>query len=101
MIKTAISDAEFDFVSQNAHALGGALAVLGPAALLGEWYAVGGAVLVMVFAAVKEFWYDEHYETAEVRGSSLRDFTFYGVGAVTALLLCGIRLAITGSLGVP
>ena len=38
-------------------------------------------------AAIKEFWYDYKYETAEERGSSLLDFTMYAVGLSLGLFL--------------
>jgi len=45
-------------------------------------------VLVTLWAGVKEFWYDEHYEDAAVRGSSLLDFTFYMVGLAAGIAVC-------------
>jgi hypothetical protein len=35
-------------------------------------------------AAFKEFYYDQKYETAEVRGSNTEDFLFYVLGIITA-----------------
>lgn len=89
-----ITPKDFDFVAQNAHMLGGALAVFGFAAMFGPWHAVTGAGAVMVFAAVKEFWYDAHYETAAIRGSNGRDFWFYVTGVAAALALYGASLIV-------
>jgi hypothetical protein len=46
---------------------------------------VGGVALVA--AAIKEFWYDQNYETTDERGSNLLDFSMYAVGIVLGLLL--------------
>ena len=42
---------------------------------------------VLLFAAVKEFWYDHTYETPATRGSDLEDFLFYALGAGAELLI--------------
>jgi VanZ family protein len=78
---------EFDFVAQNAHLCFGALMVFVPTYIFGPgalWYAMA---LFLVYALVKEFWYDERYETVEVRGSSLKDFLFYMLGAALGLVV--------------
>ena len=81
-----MSDPSINTVSQFAH--------------VGVAYAVTLSVLMVVgiqaiywfipmgvgAAAVKEFWYDAKYETAEVRGSSLQDFLFYCAGIAGAAL---------------
>lgn len=46
------------------------------------WF--GGALLV--YAAIKEFWYDQNYEITEIRGSNLRDWVGYVLGWMAALL---------------
>jgi len=46
------------------------------------------ALGVTIWAIGKEFWYDEHYEDAAVRGSSLLDFTFYMVGLAAGIAVC-------------
>lgn len=71
---SVLSDPSLENVGQSAHVFFAAFLVL---AFHGNWYAVGAMV---VFAAVKEFWYDENYETADVRGSNLRDFAYYMLG---------------------
>jgi len=84
-----IDDKEFDSVSQLSHGGWGALAVLGPIALFnpGWHWIIGIALAVTLIAGVKEFWYDQRFETAEVRGSNMRDFMFYCVGIYGALFL--------------
>jgi len=81
-----ITDKQFDSLAQNAHMLGGSCAVFGCDALWGVRGKWAGAALIFVFALVKEFWYDERYETPEVRGSSAEDFIFYCVGILAALM---------------
>lgn len=44
------------------------------------------ALAVILFATVKEFWYDYRYEDAKTRGSSLLDFTVYVSGVALAYL---------------
>lgn len=44
------------------------------------------AFVCAVTAAVKEFWYDEKYETPDERGSSREDFAFYFLGISVGLL---------------
>jgi hypothetical protein len=41
----------------------------------------------VLFAAVKEFWYDHTYESPQTRGSDLEDFLFYVLGAAAELLI--------------
>lgn len=81
-----ISDSDFNRVSQSAHLLAGALAVCATVAIFGasyKWYGAGG---IIIFAAIKEFWYDYKYETPEIRGSSSEDFAFYCIGVIISLL---------------
>lgn len=47
-------------------------------------FALGAGLLA---AAIKEFWYDYHYETPAERGSSLLDFSMYAVGLVAGYFL--------------
>jgi len=85
-----ITDKEFDLVAQNAHVLAGALAVLGSIALWGPSSKLPATVMMIAFAAIKEFWYDQQYESPEVRGSNLRDFTFYCVGIAFGWILFAV-----------
>lgn len=97
MSDTGIDPSEFNMVSQNAHWeaglawVWGAILLVGPQAM---WWAFG---IGIVAAGVKEFWYDEKYETIEVRGSSLEDFTFYCVGLVGAVVLYWLRVKLWGA----
>lgn len=42
---------------------------------------------IVLFAAIKEFWYDHTYESPETRGSDLEDFLFYVLGAAAQLVI--------------
>jgi hypothetical protein len=78
----------FNAVAQAGHLQAGCLSVFVPAAFTQRllWCGIGAALLV-TFAAGKEFWWDHRYETKEVRGSDLEDFSFYAGGAVLSLLI--------------
>jgi hypothetical protein len=82
-----ISPKVFNDVAQSGHFLAGCLAIFAPVVLLGGWWRFPGAAAIVLFAAGKEFWYDARYETAEVRGSDLEDFSFYIAGALISLAL--------------
>ena len=84
-----ISYKTFNAVSQVGHFTAGCLAVFAPVALTHRllWGAVG-AGLIVIFAGIKEGWWDRRFETPAVRGSSLEDFVFYLAGAALSFLLC-------------
>ena len=86
-----ISQSEFDFVSQNAHDLGGLCTVLIPAYLFGILSLWISVPLLVLLAGVKEFYWDYKFETTEVRGSSLEDFLHYCLGAGVAVVLVLIK----------
>ena len=75
-----------DSWSQNFHVCGGISAVL-VACMFGTYGVLVGYGILLVFAAIKEFWYDFNYETALVRGSSLEDFMHYELGGVLGVIL--------------
>ena len=80
---------EFDLVSQLAHVFSGICFGFFPAHFgLSLWIVV--PLWLAVFAA-KEFWYDYRYESAAVRGSSLKDFCFCVLG-----LAMGVGLYVVG-----
>jgi hypothetical protein len=83
----------FDRVAQISHVLGGLLVILGPKALWPNvkllW--VPCIVLWMIYAALKEFVWDEYHESPEVRGSSKKDFAFQVGGALLGLGLLVVR----------
>lgn len=78
-----------DTVAQSAHLWFGGWVVFVFGLWTSPWW---GVLAIAIFAGIKEGWYDQNYETAEVRGSNLRDFVFYVLGAVvTASLLEVVR----------
>jgi hypothetical protein len=84
-----IDDKTFNQVAQAGHFAGGSAIVLAVVVVTHEhaWAVLWGFLLVAALAGFKEFWWDEHYETAEVRGNGLEDFTFYMIGASAAALV--------------
>lgn len=92
MNDTGITPKLFNQVAQLGHFAGGAAIVLAFVVLWRVPYAeYVGFGIVAVAAAAKEFYYDEHYESTEVRGSSLEDFLFYLIGAGAAMLVALVR----------
>lgn len=87
-----IPDSFFNVVAQLSHVGWGALVITWTALLFPrEFYWIW--VALESVAAIKEFWYDQNYETADERGSNLLDFSMYTLGALLAfgaLLLKGI-----------
>jgi len=83
----AITDKQFDTLAQINHVLAGLLVPTLAVAYCPvhnvPFYMAGAFAL---YAAVKEFWYDQNYETPEVRGSNLRDFLFYLLGDALAIV---------------
>lgn len=45
------------------------------------------AIVVVLLAALKEFWFDRKYEDAATRGSDVEDWSYYVVGTALALLV--------------
>jgi hypothetical protein len=75
----------FNTVSQFAH-LGVSYSITLSVLTIGGLHSLYWFLPISVgAAAVKEFWYDEKYETAEVRGSSLEDFIVYLTGISGAI----------------
>jgi hypothetical protein len=79
----------YDNLAQAAHAFAGYAVVL-TAARLGRAPLIVVAPLFVVYAALKEFWFDIRYEKPEVSGGfpgGVRDFSFYMVGLVAGLIV--------------
>lgn len=83
----------YDNLAQTAHALAGYAIVLTASQFGGKPPIVVGGLFV-VYAAVKEFWFDIHYETPEVSGGwsgGVKDFAFYMVGLAAGLIVIWLR----------
>lgn len=80
-ISGGISPEFFNDVAQNGHLLAGSTVALTPLAFYQPalWYVIG---IFVILTAVKEFWYDQHYEDAATRGSNLNDWVHYQLGWV-------------------
>jgi hypothetical protein len=88
VIDQGITPKLFNQIAQAGHFAGGAAIVFGLVVLTHHHsFAWPAFLIVLALAGVKEFWYDEKYETAEVRGSSVEDFVFYAFGAGFAAIL--------------
>ena len=90
-------DPSFDSVSQGLHTALGAIFVLLPTAICLHHAAFGfghpqimGSFIGVVFAGVKEFAWDATMEITDVRGSDLKDFSFYLLGIFIANILLAI-----------
>ena len=70
----------FKFVAQTAHFFFGSTVGLLPLAINHAVWLTYLAPAFVVITAVKEFWYDEKYETPDIRQSSLLDFAMYNLG---------------------
>jgi len=77
----------FNEVAQASHFFIAAWAVATSEAIWHGKARLWAALGVVVFAAVKEFWYDHTYEAPATRGSDLEDFLFYALGVAAELLI--------------
>lgn len=73
--------------SQSCHFLV-SMVLIGYGGLFFGFYSLWFTIpLMLAFAAWKEFWFDPRYETREVAGSDLLDFSFYMLGIALAVAL--------------
>lgn len=80
-------------LAQIGHVLGGYGIVLTAAFLGGRVYAVSFAAALMVYAAVKEFWYDARFELPkQTWQDNVLDFSMYGVGTILGLVTTFAKL---------
>lgn len=76
----ALPTAKFYFVSDNAHFFAAYALSLTSFYLFSIRVGLVFSALIAVYAGIKEFYYDNHYECAEERGSNMRDFLGYVCG---------------------
>ena len=50
------------------------------------------AFVWILYAGIKEFWYDANFETVEIRGSSIEDFVFQLMGSAVGIILILIKI---------
>ena len=92
MATVTVSASLYDSIGQIAHVEAGLLVVLGPNALFGPRFMWAWCLALVVFASVKEFWYDTNYETSDERGNGWEDFGFYMVGMAIGIVLWEIKV---------
>ncbi len=78
-------------LAQGLHVSLGALGVFVPVAMVAPHGQAVGSVVTLVFAAIKESWFDQHFEDAATAASGWVDFSFYVVGVGAANLLLRFR----------
>jgi hypothetical protein len=84
-----ITGKQYNQLAQLNHVLAGTTWIWGTALFFGEhWLFLYAGVFA---AAIKEFWYDERYESPEIRGSSFQDFIFYCVGLFGAVWIYWLK----------
>lgn len=78
----------FDEVAQASHvAIAAAVVGLASARFHTTLAKFIGSMVVILFATVKEFWFDKTYEDPVTRGSDFEDWSYYLVGMTAALLI--------------
>lgn len=80
----------YNALAQGLHVALGALGVTLPVAAGMENGQMWGTLATLLFAAIKEAFWDPRYEDPETRGSGLEDFTYYTLG----ILLASVMLAL-------
>jgi hypothetical protein len=72
------------------HWLASAFVILALRLLFGESFALWAVPVIVIAAAIKEFWYDMHHESPSVSGGvegGVQDFLFYTLGLGIALVI--------------
>jgi hypothetical protein len=91
MKKNGITPKLFNSISQNAHMLCGSTVVFGSILLFHVKSLYYILPAYMIITGIKEFYYDQHFESKEVRGSNMEDWTFYQLGWVLAVMIYWIK----------
>ena len=86
-----VDEKTFNLVSQLGHAAGGLASAWGSYMFWGWHGALWSLLVLAILVGVKEWWWDNKYETAEVRGSNLLDWSMWMVGSVVANLAVWLR----------
>jgi hypothetical protein len=90
-LNATVDERTFNLISQLGHFAGGLAVVFGSYSFWG-WHGALISILVLAgLVAIKEFWWDNKYESVEVRGSNFLDWSMWMVGAAVALVLVFIR----------
>jgi hypothetical protein len=76
------------FLAQSAHFFGATSAIMASSYFFGKRGAIISAIIFLVVAGFKEFWYDLVFELPkQTFGDSALDFSFYLLGVVVSVLL--------------
>jgi hypothetical protein len=87
-----VDEKTFNLVSQMGHFAGGLACAWGSYMFWG-WHGALWSILVLaVLVGIKEWWWDNRYETAEVRGSNLLDWSMWMAGSVVANLAIFLKV---------
>jgi hypothetical protein len=82
---SAISPKAYEVASQFAHFFSAFGLVFAPAVFFGRKGMLAASLGMLVWASVKEFYWDYAHQNAQTRGSSARDFLFYSLGNAAAV----------------
>jgi hypothetical protein len=87
-----VDEKTFNLVSQMGHCAGGLASAWGSYMFWGQKGALWSMLVLAILVGIKEWWWDNKYETAEVRGSNLLDWSMWMVGSAVANLAVWLRL---------
>jgi hypothetical protein len=87
-----VDERTFNLVSQLGHFAGGLACAWGSYTFWGQHGALWSLLVLAALVGVKEFWWDNKYESAEVRGSNLLDWSMWMAGSAVANLAVWFRL---------
>jgi hypothetical protein len=88
----AVDERTFNIVSQLGHAAGGLACAWGSYMFWGQHGALWSMLVLATLVGIKEWWWDNKYESAEVRGSNLLDWSMWMAGSAVANLAVWLRL---------
>ena len=87
-----ISIGFYNLMGSLAHVFFGAWITLACVYMFGPKSLYWTLPLLVTYAAIKEFWWDENYETADERWNGFYDFGTYISGGILTLIMVWIRV---------
>lgn len=93
-MKGVVDDDDFESVAQRAHFLFGAIIPILATFMLSYKAAFFAVPPFLCWAAWKEFYYDNRYETDDERGSNWVDFRSYCFGVIIGATIVFIKLKV-------
>jgi hypothetical protein len=82
----------FNLVSQLGHFAGGLACAWGSYMFWGWHGALWSLLVLAILVGIKEWWWDNKYESAEVRGSNLLDWSMWMAGSGLANLAIFLKM---------